>query len=481
MKKVWFLIVLLISGLWLTWCKDISINEYTEILFTWNLREDYQISYTIKWTPEFFYDEKWNSQLSGWEYTINIDPIDNAYKYEKQAMTVNFKSNIRLNHIIESDSEDKIVKLPQFWITITNDTVEMENNFWIYCPSRDWDNFVNIPWWKWTISDKTVERDNNQYIFDAYNFIWPTKYINHYKKWNISMFYERWNWSGLIIDDSELFSQNCMIEIWEIEDFLPLELPFELNFNNFEYTTIWFIKELSDNSDCLSSHEINSPHNNYMSFFTENLACQLWYETWITLEKITFENRNLSEFTGYKTLWDDNIQKFVWVNQPFSNPQYEPSDLVYLQWLHHISAQSNHQLRKEAALHLEEMATDFYKEFWTNIVIASAYRSYRYQKNSISESCKKSWRCAREWESEHQLGLAVDLWEASNEEKFLSKYQTYYDRLQENAHKYWFHQSYQNWRTIDGYYTEPRHRRYLWKKLATTLYENNQTFTQYVN
>ena len=182
----------------------------------------------------------------------------------------------------------------------------------------------------------------------------------------------------------------------------------------------------------------------------------------------------------YPNLPDDNIQKFVWVNQPFFNRSYEPSDLVSLQNRSHISAQSRHLLRKEAADNLEKMANDFYTEFWTNIVIASAYRSYSYQKNSISESCKQSWRCAREWESEHQLWLAVDLREATNEQKFLSKYQKYYDWLHNNAHLYWFHQSYQNWREFDWYYIEPRHRRYLGIDLATRLHKKNITFTQYV-
>ena len=182
----------------------------------------------------------------------------------------------------------------------------------------------------------------------------------------------------------------------------------------------------------------------------------------------------------YKSLPDNNIHKFVWVKQPFQNISYEPKDLVLLQWLSHISAQSKHTLRLEAANNLEKMANDFYETFWTNIVIASAYRSYSYQKNSISESCKQSWRCAREWESEHQLWLAVDLWEASSESKFLSKYQKYYGWLHNNAHLYWFHQSYQNWRDIDWYYIEPRHRRYLGTWLSTKLHEKNITFTQYV-
>ncbi len=204
---------------------------------------------------------------------------------------------------------------------------------------------------------------------------------------------------------------------------------------------------------------------------------KVWYKFYRT------PKFNLSAFIAkidHSKLPDDDIQKFVGVNKPFHNVSYEPSDLVPLQWRSHISAQTKHTLRKEAVDNLEKMANAFYETFWKNIVIASAYRSYSYQKNSISESCKQSGRCAREWESEHQLWLAVDLWEATNEQKFLSKYQKYYDRLHENAHLYWFHQSYQNWREFDGYYIEPRHWRYLWTWLATKLHDKNITFTQYV-
>lgn len=200
---------------------------------------------------------------------------------------------------------------------------------------------------------------------------------------------------------------------------------------------------------------------------------------WLKIQDFSANKHTIKIY--YKILPDNNPQKFVWVNHPFFNPSYEPNDLVKLQWLSHISAQSHQQLRIEASQNLENLANAFYNEFKTNIVIASAYRSYIYQKSSISESCKKSWRCAKEWESEHQLGLAVDLREATNEEKFLSKYQKYYYRLHDNAHLYWFHQSYQNGKEIDGYYAEPRHRRYLWKDLATKLHEENTTFTQYIN
>ena len=204
---------------------------------------------------------------------------------------------------------------------------------------------------------------------------------------------------------------------------------------------------------------------------------KVWYKFYRTQK---FNLANFIAKIDHSKLPDDDIQKFVGVNKPFNNVNYEPSDLVSLQWRSHILAQARHTFRKEAADNLEKMANAFYETFWKNIVIASAYRSYSYQKNSISESCKRSGRCAREWESEHQLWLAVDLWEATNEQKFLSKYQKYYERLHDNAHLYWFHQSYQNWREFDGYYIEPWHRRYLGTWLATKLHDRNITFTQYV-
>ena len=216
--------------------------------------------------------------------------------------------------------------------------------------------------------------------------------------------------------------------------------------------------------------------------FTASFSFAQNQKSWYKFYRVSrFDLSSFLAKIDHSKLPDDDIQKFVGVNKPFFNVSYKPSDLVPLQWRSHISAQTRHTLRKEAADNLEKMANAFYETFWKNIVIASAYRSYGYQKNSISESCKKSGRCAREWESEHQLWLAVDLWEATNEEKFLSKYQKYYDWLHENAHLYGFHQSYQNWREIDGYYIEPWHWRYLGIWLATTLHEKGITFTQYVN
>ena len=292
MKKLFVLSILTII---LSGCNHVTIENKNndEILFSWNLRNDYELVYTLKWTPEW----------SLWKYIININPVDEWYKWDKQPLTVNFLSDAKIDNVIEyiddtyPESNEKIIVVPELWLRISSDNIETDNNFWLYCPWKDLDEFILIPWWSGNLPNwrdiELCDKDNCRNYwgeYDAYQFMWPVKYINHYKRWDIAMFFE-WNERDWFrIDDSELFSKNCMIEIWEIEDFLPLNLSFELNFNNFEYTTLWFIRELSENSDCLSSHKKFSPHNNYISFYTEDMACELWYETWTTLESITFEN-----------------------------------------------------------------------------------------------------------------------------------------------------------------------------------------------
>ncbi|MDR0860884.1 MAG: D-alanyl-D-alanine carboxypeptidase family protein [Candidatus Peribacteria bacterium] len=183
---------------------------------------------------------------------------------------------------------------------------------------------------------------------------------------------------------------------------------------------------------------------------------------------------------SYADLSDDDFQKFVSVGQPFKNPQYEPSDLISLASTKSLTIQGNRSLRQEASEQLAQLSLAFYEVFKKPLVVMSAYRSYTYQKNQIAESCKQSGYCAREGESEHQLGLTVDLWEATNEEKFLAKYQAEYDRLVGNAWKWGFHQSYQKGKSVDGYAVEPWHWRYLREDLAKILWEKGMTFSELV-
>ncbi|MDR2189977.1 MAG: M15 family metallopeptidase [Candidatus Peribacteria bacterium] len=182
----------------------------------------------------------------------------------------------------------------------------------------------------------------------------------------------------------------------------------------------------------------------------------------------------------YLALPDDNVEKYVGKGVPLSDMQYVPVNLVELERSQTLHIQGERLLRKEAYEQLVQLSLAFYEQFQQPLMVISAYRSYQYQKQQIAESCKVSGYCAREGESEHQLGLAVDLREATNEATFLAQYQQYYDWLMANAHLYGFHQSYQKGKATDGYAIEPWHWRYLGKELAKQLWEQQMTFSEWV-
>ena len=89
--------------------------------------------------------------------------------------------------------------------------------------------------------------------------------------------------------------------------------------------------------------------------------------------------------------------------------------------------------------------------------------------------------CARAWFSEHQSGLAADLWQASTKEQFLSNssYRKYFEWLSLNAHEYGFTNTYIKWLEVDWYDVEPWHWRYVWEDLATILKKQNMTIAEY--
>ena len=173
---------------------------------------------------------------------------------------------------------------------------------------------------------------------------------------------------------------------------------------------------------------------------------------------------------------DNSFQKFLDDNHPLAW-SYEASDIVKINSDFTSNNSSDFMLRKEAAEMFEGMAWEFSKafNFKAKLTINSARRSQAYQRK-LSASCSTS-RCAKPWTSEHEAGLALDLW--VNWISIKAWDWKYYQRFVDNAHKYWFHNSYQRWMEVDGKMVEPRHWRYMWVELATILHDNNQTFAEY--
>jgi D-alanyl-D-alanine carboxypeptidase len=114
------------------------------------------------------------------------------------------------------------------------------------------------------------------------------------------------------------------------------------------------------------------------------------------------------------------------------------------------------------------------------MVVVSSYRSYAYQAGIKARWCPDNL-CAKAGYSEHQSWLTADLWSASSNAywKSSSRLMWFYNWLVENAHLYWFSNSYQNGREVDGYEIEPWHWRYMWVKFASYLKQENMTFAQF--
>ena len=179
---------------------------------------------------------------------------------------------------------------------------------------------------------------------------------------------------------------------------------------------------------------------------------------------------------------DSSMLRFVSRTTPLSEKTYAPSDLVSISGALINQAWRNSMLRLWARNALWDLAWAFNKEFQIPLTVISGYRSAAYQQRLWDLGRCTDSLCAPPGYSEHQLGLAVDLFDASNEKEFatnptLRKYVTW---LKENAHLYGWTQSYQKWIEIDEYEVEPWHYRYVGINLATRLHNLGWTYTEFV-
>lgn len=143
-------------------------------------------------------------------------------------------------------------------------------------------------------------------------------------------------------------------------------------------------------------------------------------------------------------------------------------------------------LRIEAKPFIEALLEDAQKE-GLHLIIDSAYRSSGYQakifKSLIKEKGKDAYKLiASPGTSEHQTGLAIDFAYFKNgiytdDVKEEDKEAIW---LKDNAWKYGFILRYpKNKEHITGYCFEPWHYRFVGKKLATYLYQENITLEEY--
>jgi len=178
---------------------------------------------------------------------------------------------------------------------------------------------------------------------------------------------------------------------------------------------------------------------------------------------------------------DSSLYKYINTDRPLHDTRYAPAMLVAIDSPYVIQRSQWMVLRPEANAAMHDLAKAFYETFDKKLYLVSAYRSHRLQQQLINDWCPPS-RCARPGTSEHQLGLAIDIHVGQNGRQTSSmsdKNSIYYRWLEQNAHWYGRHNTFQKWMHIDGQMEEWWHRRYVGKYFATKLWENDLTIGEY--
>jgi len=208
------------------------------------------------------------------------------------------------------------------------------------------------------------------------------------------------------------------------------------------------------------------------------------YKWNIATQIVKFIDKGKEEYTQTYNFEDDaSLQRYIDKSHPLNNIQYVPIDLEPINLEYIINKSSRPYLRWPARKAFESLAKDFYNQFNKKLYLVSAYRSYQDQQRLINKWCSTS-QCATPGTSEHQLWLAMDLhvelWKG--ERQSMTQNSKYYQRLDNNAHKYGFHNTYKRSQHVDEgikIKVESRHRRYLPQHLAQDLYEADKTLWEY--
>ena len=162
---------------------------------------------------------------------------------------------------------------------------------------------------------------------------------------------------------------------------------------------------------------------------------------------------------------------------------YEPEDLVDINNKYYYG--DGHQIRK--------IVYDAFVDMWNQanqegiyLIINSGYRSFKDQqevydfyKNNYGTTYADSI-AARPGYSEHQTGLALDIFSTEYTSSDAFKNSSHYEWLVNNAYQYGFIQRYEiDTEDITGFSEEAWHWRYVGVEVATYLHEHDITFDEY--
>ena len=167
--------------------------------------------------------------------------------------------------------------------------------------------------------------------------------------------------------------------------------------------------------------------------------------------------------------------------------EYKPDDLVKIDWKYRTGLANDHvYIREEVYNAFLEMWNAAKEEENIYLLAHSGFRTAESQKKIYDDYEKKYGTnyadsiAARAGYSEHQTGLALDIYSKENQSQSGFKNSKTYAWLIKNAHRFGFILRYPEGKSeLTGYNYESWHYRYVGVELARQVYESGLTYDEY--
>lgn len=190
---------------------------------------------------------------------------------------------------------------------------------------------------------------------------------------------------------------------------------------------------------------------------------------------------NYDYYTHTKATKDLNTNTILVNKYNYLTEDYVPENLQTVNKKYSSKTLQLVDYAKEAFEELSEAAS---KENYT-VLAMSSYRSYQYQYNLYNRYVSTDGveaadtYSARPGYSEHQTGLAVDVYNGKEDFTNFEKTKEY-NWMQDNAYKFGFILRFPKDKVLEtGYQYESWHYRYVGKEIAKYIHDNNLCFEEY--
>ena len=204
----------------------------------------------------------------------------------------------------------------------------------------------------------------------------------------------------------------------------------------------------------------------------------------LSIEKVIINvniGLNYDYYTHTKATKDLNTNTILVNKYNYLTEDYVPENLQTVDKKYSSKTLQLVDYAKEAFEELSEAAS---KENYTFLAMSS-YRSYQYQYNLYNRYVNTDGieaadtYSARPGYSEHQTGLAVDVYNGKEDFTNFEKTKEY-NWMQDNAYKFGFILRFPKDKVLEtGYQYESWHYRYVGKEIAKYIHDNNLCFEEY--